>query len=69
MVSDPQEAQDRAREAAFEDVRRRGAHLAGLVEDRLSLDISFEGGLQAVATTVTVTFALGGSLVGDVAVA
>ncbi|MGZ5399568.1 MAG: SIMPL domain-containing protein [Nocardioides sp.] len=84
VVSDPQAAQDRAREAAFEDAHRRGARLAGLAEDRLgqiqsvveggvaavhaesagsvayrsSLDVSFEGGLQAITTTLTVTFAL-----------
>ena len=81
VVAEPQPAEDRAREAAFEDARRRGGHLAGLAEGRLgpiqsvveggaasvhveaaayrmSRDTSFEGGLQEVATTLTVTFAL-----------
>lgn len=81
VVTDRQPAEDRAREAAYIDARRRAEHLAELAGERLglvqsatdstqsrhlemeqalsfrsSLDISFEGGQQAVSTSVTVTF-------------
>jgi uncharacterized protein len=83
VVADREPAEDRAREAAYADARRRATHLAELAGERLglvasategalshhvemeqaapaayrsSMDISFEGGQQAVSTSVTVTF-------------
>jgi uncharacterized protein YggE len=49
VVSDPQQSQDRARAAAFEDARRRGTHLAELADDLLGpVQAVSEGGAPSI---------------------
>ncbi len=47
VVSDRQPVEDRAREAAYADARRRATHLAELAGERLGLVVSATEGTQS----------------------